>query len=278
MRYQYSSPGFRQSFNRPTISIPSGVKFLLIVNIVVFVLVELSGQQSLLFRTFGLVPSLVWSKFKIWQLFTYLFIHGGIFHIFFNMFVLWMFGKDLESQWGKMEFLLFYFVCGIGAGLITVLFSVNSIVPIVGASGAIYGLLLAYGFTYPNQMVYLYGLVPIKVKYMVLGLGAIAFFASLSASQSNVSHITHLSGMVIGLIFIYFNINWKVIKLWYIRMRLKGLIQHPAKQDNEEAQMKKQVDKILDKLNDSGWDSLTEQEENYLTQASKRLFGDRPPN
>jgi membrane associated rhomboid family serine protease len=278
MRYQYSSPGFRQSFNRPTISIPSGVKFLLIVNIVVFVLVELSGQQSLLFRTFGLVPSLVWSKFKIWQLFTYLFIHGGIFHIFFNMFVLWMFGKDLESQWGKMEFLLFYFVCGIGAGLITVLFSVNSIVPIVGASGAIYGLLLAYGFTYPNQMVYLYGLVPIKVKYMVLGLGAIAFFASLSASQSNVSHITHLSGMVIGLIFIYFNINWKVIKLWYIRMRLKGLSQQPAKQDNEEAQMKKQVDKILDKLNDSGWDSLTEQEENYLTQASKRLFGDRPPN
>ena len=89
-----------------------------------------------------------------------------------------MFGKDLESQWGKMEFLLFYFVCGIGAGLITVLFSVNSIVPIVGASGAIYGLLLAYGFTYPNQMVYLYGLVPIKVKYMVLGLGAIAFFAT----------------------------------------------------------------------------------------------------
>ena len=278
MRYQYTSSGFKQSFNRPTITIPSGVKFLLIVNIIVFILIELSGQKNLLFRTFGLVPSLVWSNFKIWQLFTYLFIHGGIFHIFFNMFVLWMFGKDLESQWGKMEFLLFYFVCGIGAGLITVLFSVNSIVPIVGASGAIYGLLLAYGFTYPNQMVYLYGLVPIKVKYMVLGLGAIAFFASLSASQSNVSHITHLSGMIIGLIFIYLNINWKVIKLWYIRMRLKGLSQQPTKQDNEEAQMKKQVDKILDKLNDSGWDSLTEQEENYLTQASKRLFGDRPPN
>ena len=278
MRYQYSSPGFRQSFNRPTISIPSGVKFLLIVNIVVFVLVELSGQQSLLFRTFGLVPSLVWSKFKIWQLFTYLFIHGGIFHIFFNMFVLWMFGKDLESQWGKMEFLLFYFVCGIGSGLITVLFSVNSIVPIVGASGAIYGLLLAYGFTYPNQRVYMYGLFPLKVKYMVLGLGVIAFFASLSASQSNISHITHLSGMIIGLIFIYFNLNWKVIKLWYIRSRLKGLSQQPAKQDNEEAQMKKQVDEILDKLNNSGWDSLTEQEENYLTQASKRLFADRPPN
>ena len=163
MRYQYTSSGFRQSFNRTMITIHCGVKFLLIVNVVVFILIELSGQKSLLFRTFGLVPSLVWSKFKIWQLFTYLFIHGGIFHIFFNMFVLWMFGKDLESQWGKMEFLLFYFVCGIGAGLITVLFSVNSTVPIVGASGAIYGLLLAYGFTYPNHMVYLYGLFPLKV-------------------------------------------------------------------------------------------------------------------
>ena len=278
MRYQYSSPSFRQSFNRPTISIPSGVKFLLIVNIVVFVLVELSGQQSLLFRTFGLVPSLVWSKFKIWQLFTYLFIHGGIFHIFFNMFVLWMFGKDLESQWGKMEFLLFYFVCGIGAGLITALSSVNSTVPIVGASGAIYGLLLAYGFTYPNRMVYLYGLFPLKVKYMVLGLGVIAFFASLSASQSNISHITHLSGMIIGLIFIYFNINWRNLKMGYYKIRLKYLKQKLPPNNNEEVQMKNKVDKILDKLNDSGWDSLTEQEEKYLTQASKHLFGDRPPN
>ena len=278
MRYQYTSSGFKQSFNRPNITIPGGVKLLLIINVVVFILMELSGQKSLLFRTFGLVPIQVWSNFKIWQLFTYLFIHGGIFHIFFNMFVLWMFGKDLESQWGKMEFLLFYFVCGIGAGLITVLFSLDSIVPIVGASGAIYGLLLAYGFTYPNQMVYLYGLVPIKVKYMVLGLGVIAFFASMSSSQSNVSHITHLSGMIIGLIFIYFNINWKVIKLWYVRMRLKGIIRRPVKKDDEESQMKKQVDKILEKLNDSGWDSLTEQEEKYLTQASKRLFGDRPPN
>ena len=278
MRYQYTSSGFRQSFNRPTITIPSGVKFLLIVNVVVFILIELSGQKSLLFQTFGLVPSLVWSKFKIWQLFTYLFIHGGVFHIFFNMFVLWMFGKDLESQWGKMEFLLFYFVCGIGAGLITVLFSVNSIVPIVGASGAIYGLLLAYGFTYPNQMVYLYGLFPLKVKYMVLGLGAIAFFASLSASQSNVSHITHLSGMIIGLIFIYFNINWKNLKRGYYKIRLKNLKQKLPPKNNEEVQMKKKVDEILDKLNDSGWDSLTKQEEKYLTHASKRLFGDRPPN
>ena len=278
MRYQYTSPGFRRGFSRPTFTIPSGVKLLVIINIVVFILTELSGQRNMLFSSFGLVPNQVWTNFKVWQLFTYLFVHGGFLHIFFNMFVLWMFGKDLEMQWGKNEFLLFYFTCGIGAGLMTVLFSINSIVPIVGASGAIYGLLVAYGFTYPNRMVYLYGLFPLKVKYMVLGLGVIAFFASLSANQSNVSHITHLSGMIIGVLYIYFILNWKNIKMEYYRLRLKNLKQKTSAQNDEEVLMKKKVDEILDKLNASGWDSLTEQEEKYLTQASKELFGDHPPN
>ena len=160
----------------------------------------------------------------------------------------------------------------------TVLFSISSIIPIVGASGAIYGLLVAYGFTYPNRMVYLYGLFPLKVKFMVLGLGVIAFIAFLSANQSNVSHITHLSGMIIGVLYIYFIFNWKNIKMEYYRLRLKNLKQKTSDQNDEEVQMKKKVDVILDKLNDSGWDSLTEQEEKYLTRASKQLFGDRPPN
>ena len=278
MRYQYTSPGFRRGFSRPTFTIPSGVKLLVIINIIVFILTELSGQRNMLFSSFGLVPNQVWTNFKVWQLFTYLFVHGGFLHIFFNMFVLWMFGKDLEIQWGKNEFLLFYFTCGIGAGLMTVLFSINSIVPIVGASGAIYGLLVAYGFIYPNRMVYLYGLFPLKVKYMVLGLGVIAFLASLSANQSNVSHITHLSGMIIGVLYIYFILNWKNIKMEYYRLRLKNLKQKTSAQNDEEVLMKKKVDEILDKLNASGWDSLTEQEEKYLTQASKEVFGDHPPN
>ena len=169
---------------------------------------ELSGQKSILFQLFGLVPRSVLQEYRLWQTFTYLFLHGGWIHLLFNMFVLWMFGKDLEMDWGKNKFLVFYFVCGMGAGFITVLFGINSIIPIVGASGAIYGLLVAYGFTYPNRLVYLYGLFPLKVKYMVLGLGVIAFFASMSASQSNVSHITHLSGMIIGFLFICYNLNW----------------------------------------------------------------------
>ena len=278
MRYQYASKGFKDRLIPPTLTIPSGVKVLLIINIIVFILTELSGNRSTLFLTFGLVPSMVWIQLKIWQIFTYSFIHGGFFHIFFNMFVLWMFGKDLENQWGTKDFLIYYFVCGMGAGFITALFGINSIIPVVGASGAIYGLLVAYGFTYPNRLVYLYGLFPLKVKHMVLGLGVIAFFASMSASQSNISHITHISGMIIGLIMMYFNLSWSGLKMWYFKFRLKNISQQSSTNNDKEKQMRQKVDEILDKLNDNGWESITEKEEKYLNQASKKLFRDRPPN
>ena len=268
MRYHYTSSGFRRPLSPSPLTLPGGVKFLLIINIFVFILTELSGQKHSFFLSFGLVPNMVWSQLKIWQIFTYSFIHGGCFPIFFNMFVLWMFGKDLENQWGTKDFLIFYFVCGMGAGFITVLFGINSIIPIVGASGAIYGLLVAYGFTYPNRRVYLYGLLQLKVKHMVLGLGVIAFFASMSASQSNISHITHISGMIIGLIMMYFNLSWSGFKMWYFKFRLKNISQQSTKNNDEEKQMRQKVDEILDKLNDNGWESITEKEEKYLNQAS----------
>ena len=278
MKYQYTRPGFKKGDSRSSISISGGVKFLLITNIVIFILMELSGEKHFLFRSFGLVPNVVWAKFKIWQLFTYLFIHGDWLHILLNMFMLWVCGQDLENQWGKKDFFLFYFICGIGAGFITVLFNIHSIIPIVGASGAIYGLLIAYGFTYPNRILLLYGLFPVKAKYVVLGFGFVAFIASFSANQSNISHITHLSGMIIGLIFICFILNWNWIKIWCFRLQLKNSIQKNTTTNDETGHMKQRVDEILDKLNDSGWESLTDQEEKYLTQASKELFVDRSPN
>ena len=278
MRYQYTSRGFKQNTNRNPLLLPNGVKLLLIINIFVFVLMELSGQENILFQIFGLVPWAVFHEYKFWQTFTYLFIHGGFFHILFNMFVLWMFGKDLEVDWGKIEFLIFYFVCGIGSGLITVLANINSPVVIVGASGAVYGVLVAYGFTYPNRIVYLYGVLPLKVKYMVLGFGIITFFASLSAAQSKVSHITHLSGMIIGIIYILYNFKRKNIHLWYIKMKLGSIQGKQNHKEDEQVQIRIQVDKILDKLNDQGWESLTAQEEEFLTSASKSLFDDRSPN
>ena len=194
------------------------------------------------------------------------------------MLFLWILGKDLELDWGKNEFLFFYFLCGVGAGFMTVLINYSSIMPTVGASGAIYGVLVAYGFTYSNRIVYLYGLFPLKVKYLILGLGVIAFFASLSAAQSSVSHITHLSGMIIGIIYILFNFCWKKIRLWYIKMRLKSIQNKQNSPNDEENHIKIQVDKILDKLNDQGWESLTAREEAFLTSASKQLFDKRSPN
>ena len=278
MRYQYSSRGFRQNFSRNPLAVPSGVKLLIIINIAVFILMELSGQKNILFQMFGLVPLSVVQEYKLWQTFTYLFIHGGFIHILFNMFVLWMFGKDLEIDWGRNEFLIFYFICGICSGFITVFANINSSVVIVGASGAIYGVLVAYGFTYPNRMVYLYGVFPLKVKYVVLGFGAIAFVASLSITQSKVSHITHLSGMIIGIIYILFNFRWKNIRLWYTKIKLRSIQDKKNSHEGEENHIKMQVDKILDKLNDQGWESLTSKEEEFLTRASKRLFDDRSPN
>ena len=239
---------------------------------------ELSGQKNILFQLFGLVPRAVLQEYRLWQTFTYLFLHGGWIHILFNMLVLWMFGKDLEMDWGKNEFLIFYFVCGIGSGLITVLANINSPIVIVGASGSIYGVLVAYGFTYPNRTVYLYGVFPLKVKYVVLGFGVIAFVASLSITQSKVSHITHLAGMIIGIIYILFNFRWKNIRLWYTKIRLRSIQDKQNSHEGEETHIKMQVDKILDKLNDQGWESLTSQEEEFLTRASKSLFDDRSPN
>ena len=278
MRYQFNSRGVRQNFNGNPISLPSGIKLLIIINIIVFILMELSGQKSILSQIFGLVPQAVLHEYKLWQACTYLFIHGGFIHILFNMLVLWMFGKDLEVDWSKNEFLIFYFTCGIGAGLVTVLTSMNSFVPIVGASGAIYGILVAYGFTYPNKMVYLYGIFPLKVKYMVLGLGIIAFFASLSTSQSSISHITHLSGMIIGVIYIVLKFRWGKINLWYIKKKLESINYKQNRFENDGNHMKIQVDKILDKVNNNGWESLTYQEKEFLTNASKRMFDNHSPN
>ena len=278
MRYQYSSRGFRQDSDGNPLFLPNGVKLLLIINIAVFVLMELSGQKNILFQLFGLVPRAVLQEYRLWQTFTYLFLHGGWIHILFNMLVLWMFGKDLEMDWGKNEFLIFYFVCGICSGLITVLANINSQIVIVGASGSIYGVLVAYGFTYPNRTVYLYGVFPLKVKYVVLGFGVIAFVASLSITQSKVSHITHLAGMIIGIIYILFNFKWKNIRLWYAKIRLGSIQDKQNNHEDEDTHIKMQVDKILDKLNDQGWESLTSKEEKFLARASKRIFDDRPPN
>src|SRR5262245_11974966 len=127
------------------------------VGFVLQILEQLTGSPSLIYN-FGLRPIAVTEKFYLWQLVTYMFLHGGFFHILFNMFGLYMFGSELEATWGTRAFTKFYFTCGIGAAIITVFLSSN---PVIGASGAIMGLLVAYGILFPNRLIYLYMIIPI---------------------------------------------------------------------------------------------------------------------
>lgn len=149
---------------------------------------------------FGLVPGLAINKLFIWQLGTYMFLHGGFWHIFLNMFILWMFGTRLEGTWGTREFLKYYFLTGIAAGVANIVFHFGSLVPTIGASGAIYGLLAAFALFYPDEPIYLYFLFPIKAKYFVLILAGIEFLSSYN--YDGIAHIAHLGGMVAGFFYI----------------------------------------------------------------------------
>jgi membrane associated rhomboid family serine protease len=197
-RYTYRRSSFFGNF-------PPGVKWLLIINTAVFILTGLFGRSIAEdVRLLALTPVAVVQHFAIWQLVTYLFVHGGITHLLFNMLALWMFGTPLESDWGTRQFLKYYFICGIGAGICDV--AMNAIVgnwatSTIGASGAIYGLLLAYGVCYPEQTVLMGFLFPIKAKYMVMIYAAIELYLSVGVNNG-VSNIAHLGGMVVGLIYL----------------------------------------------------------------------------
>lgn len=157
----------------------------------------------------GLRPVFVLRGFWVWQLVTYMFLHGGLFHILFNMLALWMFGAELERIWGTRYFLKFYFVTGIGAGALTVLFSLLPFgfaqqlqhAIIIGASGAIYGLLLAYALYFPDRPIYMYFVFPIPAKVFVAIMGGIAFVSSLG-EMGGVANATHLGGLLVAYLFL----------------------------------------------------------------------------
>jgi membrane associated rhomboid family serine protease len=198
---RHPSP-YASSFSFGPGPISTALKALIAANVAMFLVTTLA--QSVV-PYLGLVPTLVLHQFWAWQLVTYMFLHGGIFHILFNMLALWMFGAELERIWGTRYFLKFYFVTGIGAGALTVLFSLlpfdfaqqiqRSI--IIGASGSIYGLLLAYALYFPDRPIYMYFVFPIPAKIFVAIMGAIAFFSSLGET-GGVANATHLGGLLVG--------------------------------------------------------------------------------
>lgn len=191
----------------PSNRFPAGLKWLLIVNVGIFVLdyVLRASPASRVFQNFALVPAQVVQTFALWQLLTYLFLHSGIMHILWNMLGLWMFGAPLERLWGTPKFLRFYFTCGICAGLTVVVLSYifgGIYVATVGSSGAIYGILMAYGLTFPDQTILFGFLIPMKSKYFVMIIGAIVFLQSYTATvggqPNGVAVVAHLGGLVAG--------------------------------------------------------------------------------
>ncbi len=189
--------------------LPPGVKWLLIVNCAIFVLefIATAAGYSYAFNDFSLWPRAVLTLPAVWQLFTYMFLHDprGFGHILWNMLTLWMIGADLERDWGTKYFLKYYFLCGVGAGVCVVVANViagNLDTRTIGSSGALFGLLLAYGILYSDRTLLFGFLFPIKAKYFVMILGAISLLGSFGPSGGGVSYVAHLGGMLIGFLYL----------------------------------------------------------------------------
>lgn len=182
---------------------PRGVQWLIVANVAIYAIYAIAARTGYgqFFEYLALMPAAVVQLFWIWQPFTYLFLHDpmGFKHIFFNMFSLWVFGRMLEEAWGTRKFLEFYFVSGVGAGICVIVanYAVGTPASItIGASGAIYGCMLAAAMLFPDQMILFDFLFPIKLKYFAMIMGGIAFLSSFDATGTNVSHFAHLGGML----------------------------------------------------------------------------------
>jgi len=192
--------------NSFTNSIPPVTRNILIINVVVWLACSLFGQLVFYLALFNYDSG----YFKVYQLITYMFTHVNLSHIFFNMFALFMFGGVLENYWGQKRYLTYYMITGIGAGLVQLLVchlqGIVDPVPTIGASGAIFGLLLAFGMLFPDTPLFLFFIpIPIKAKYFVIGYGLIEFFFGISnRGGDNVAHFAHLGGMLFGIILILY--------------------------------------------------------------------------
>jgi membrane associated rhomboid family serine protease len=169
------------------------------------------AASSWIYHFFGLVPLGPIPGLRIWQPFTYIFLHGGIWHLLFNMLFLWMFGRELELVWGKKRFLRYFFLCGVGAGLINVFVKVIPLVwghrpsdiPSIGASGAIFGILIANAILFPDRRIWLIPFpVSIPMRPYVAAVAAIEFFATLGSSGDGIGHLCHLGGMLVGWLYL----------------------------------------------------------------------------
>ena len=291
-------------------NIPIVTKSLLMINVVAFLISMFSGHVALLGGRdmndiFGLHFFLA-PDFQIYQLITYMFMHGGWAHLFFNMFALWMFGCVVENVWGPKKFLFYYIFCGIGAGLCQeiaqyvqyayehldsyeyVRTAVGSI-PMstylnlwttVGASGAIYAILLAFGMLFPEQRIFIIPIpFPIKAKWFVMIYVAIELFSAIGSSGDGVAHVAHLGGMLFGFLLIRYwkkhpyrsMVNFSDFRIFHTTTSTQPP-HHESDWDYNKRKQTEQaeIDRILDKIRKSGYDSLSKSEKQKLFDSSKK--------
>ena len=214
---------------------------------------------------FGLVPALVSGSGWLWQLFTYIFIHGGFWHFFFNAFMLWMMGSIIEPVMGARKFLIYFLFCGAAAGLFTVAVSPGSFKAVIGASGAVYGLLYAFAALYPGQTVYAYFLFPMTARQLVIFLAGLSLVLSFTTPNSGVANFTHLSGLAAG--WLYFQaIGWRE-RTEGLRLKAEGWLKKPAPDEQD------RIDAILGKISSKGEGALTGDERRALDEYAKTRGG-----
>ncbi len=266
MRYfnqnQRPSGGFRIGPRR----ISPFIKVMLIANASLFVLQNIIPELT---SQLGLVPALFFSDFpnKLFQPFTYMFLHGGFFHLLFNMFILWMFGTEIELTWGSKKFARFYILSGLFGAILTLIIQSDQMVTTVGASAAIYGVLVAYWLMFPNRMLYIYFVLPVKVKWAIPGLMLLGFLAG----GANIAHMAHLGGALFA--FVYLKADWRWLQFgnYFSKLRYKQKEAKLDKNRQKAENVMKRVDEILDKINAVGIDNITTEERRFLEDASTQL-------
>jgi membrane associated rhomboid family serine protease len=242
------------------------VRWLLILNIGVFLL-----QMAFLDRyipVLGLVPADFLGRGYLWQIFTYMFLHGSFLHILFNMLFLWMMGSEIERYWGSREFLKYYLITGCGAGVVNVVVQPGLTTPTIGASGAIFGLIIAFALSFPDREILLYFFIRMKAKYFAVLVGGLEILALLLMPRAPIARFAHLGGLVIGYIYI------KRERWIYLIKRKTGSMQGRIVEAQVERERKRllenrrEMDRILDKINTEGMGALTEKERKFLSEQS----------
>ena len=302
-------------------NIPVVTKNLLLVNIIAFVATWILQLRGLDLNDLLGLHFFMAADFQVWQLLTYMFLHSGFTHILFNMFALWMFGVVIENVWGPKKFLFYHISCGVGAGIMQEIaqffsfyFTISAQDPTVGfgelfaighqlstqlngwttigASGAVYAILLAFGMIFPNERIFIFPLpIPIKAKWFVMFYVAIDLFSAMSSSGDNVAHMAHLGGMLFGYLMIRYWNNHptagygrsngrqffdRLKENFEKRSQPKMKVHKGGTNDREDdwefnarkKQNQEEIDRILDKIRRSGYDSLTKEEKQKLFDSS----------